>query len=114
MSSVFLDVSSSPNAPAQRLEFELFDAAAPRACANFRALCVGARAGAGGGPAATAAANTAVPDAFTDEQLAAMSKEEARTLLSEISKARRRNELDADTRKRLADDFQRILEHLKK
>jgi hypothetical protein len=38
-----------------------------------------------------------------------MSKEEARTLLSEISKARRRNELDADTRKRLADDFQRIL-----
>jgi hypothetical protein len=71
-------------------------------------------AGAGGGPAATAAANTAVPEAFTDEQLGAMSKEEARTLLSDISKARRRTDLDADTRKRLSDDFNRILEHLRK
>jgi hypothetical protein len=43
-----------------------------------------------------------------------MSKEEARTLLSDISKARRRTDLDADTRKRLSDDFNRILEHLRK
>lgn len=86
----------------------------PATDAATKPATAGSGAGAGGGPAATAAANTAVPDAFTDEQLAAMSKEEARTLLSEISKARRRNELDADTRKRLADDFQRILEHLKK
>jgi hypothetical protein len=74
----------------------------------------GSGAGAGGGPAATAQANIRVPDAFTDEQLAAMSKEEARTLLSDISKARRREDLDADTRKRLQDDFSRILEHLRK
>lgn len=70
-------------------------------------------AGAGGGPAATARANTRVPDPFTDEQLAAMSKEQARGLLSEVSRARRREDLDADTRKRLSDDFNRILEHLK-
>jgi hypothetical protein len=77
-------------------------------------VTAGSGAGAGGGPAATAQSNTRVPDAFTDEQLAAMSKEEARTLLSDISKARRREDLDADTRKRLQDDFSRILEHLRK
>ena len=71
-------------------------------------------AGAGGGPAATALANTAIPDPFTDEQLAAMSKEQARALLSDISRARRRQDVDAEVRKRLTDDFQRILEHLKK
>ena len=90
------------------------DGAATAAVGAAKPASAGSGAGAGGGPAATAAANTAVPDAFTDEQLAAMSKEEARTLLSEISKARRRNELDAETRKRLAEDFQRILDHLKK
>ena len=71
-------------------------------------------AGAGGGPSATALANTAIPEPFTDEQLAAMSKEEARALLSDISRARRRQDVDADVRKRLTDDFQRILDHLKK
>lgn len=71
-------------------------------------------AGAGGGPAATALANTAIPDPFTDEQLAGMSKEQARALLSDISRARRRQDVDAEVRKRLTDDFQRILEHLKK
>ncbi len=85
------------------------DAAKPAATAT-----AGSGAGSGGGPAATAQSNTRVPDAFTDEQLAAMSKEEARTLLSDISKARRREDLDADTRKRLQDDFSRILEHLRK
>lgn len=71
-------------------------------------------AGAGGGPAATALANTPVPDPVTDAQLSAMSKEELRTLLSDISKARRRKDLDSDTLKRLADDFDRILQQLKK
>ena len=70
-------------------------------------------AGAGGGPSATARVNTRVPDPFTDEELAAMSKEQARGLLSEVSRARRREDLDAETRKRLSDDFNRILEHLK-
>jgi len=70
-------------------------------------------AGAGGGPTATARVNTRVPDPFTDEELAAMSKEQARGLLSEVSRARRREDLDAETRKRLSDDFNRILEHLK-
>lgn len=71
-------------------------------------------AGAGGGPAATALANTPVPESVTDAQLSAMSKDELRTLLSDISKARRRKDLDADTLKRLADDFDRILQQLKK
>jgi hypothetical protein len=57
--------------------------------------------------------NTRVPDPFTDEELGAMSKEQARGLLSEVSRARRREDLDAETRKRLSDDFNRILEHLK-
>ena len=70
-------------------------------------------AGAGGGPTATARVNARVPDPFTDEELAAMSKEQARGLLSEVSRARRREDLDAETRKRLSDDFNRILEHLK-
>ncbi|MEY5060576.1 MAG: hypothetical protein RIS45_497 [Planctomycetota bacterium] len=70
-------------------------------------------AGAGGGPSATARVNTRVPDPFTDEELGAMSKEQARGLLSEVSRARRREDLDAETRKRLSDDFNRILEHLK-
>jgi hypothetical protein len=43
-----------------------------------------------------------------------MSKEELRTLLSDISKARRRKDLDSETLKRLADDFDRILQQLKK
>lgn len=71
-------------------------------------------AGAGGGPAAVAQANLRVPDPFTDEALAAMSKDEARALLSDVSKARRRADLDAETRQRLGDDFNRILERLRK
>jgi len=71
-------------------------------------------AGAGGGPAATALANTPVPDPVTDEQLNAMSKDELRTLLSDISKARRRKDLESETQKRLADDFDRILQQRKK
>jgi hypothetical protein len=55
-----------------------------------------------------------VPDPFTDDELNAMSKETARGLLSEVSRARRREDLDAETRKRLSDDFNRILERLKK
>jgi len=81
---------------------------------NGRPVTAPSGAGAGGGPAATALANTPVPDPVTDAQLSAMSKEELRTLLSDISKARRRKDLDSDTLKRLADDFDRILQQLKK
>ena len=85
----------------------------PKPADPTKPATAGSGAGAGGGPAGTAQANLAIPEPFTDAQLSAMSKEEARALLSEISKARRREELDADTRKRLTEDFQRILERLK-
>lgn len=69
-------------------------------------------AGAGGGPAAAAAANLTVPEPFTDDQLKAKSKEEARALLSELAKAKNRPDLDAETRKRVSADFKRVLDHL--
>lgn len=69
-------------------------------------------AGAGGGPGAAAAANLAVPEPFSDEELKAKSKEEARALLSELAKAKNRPDLDAETRKRVSADFKRVLDHL--
>jgi hypothetical protein len=69
--------------------------------------------GAGGGPAATAMQNTAIPDEVTDDQLKTMTKETARALLADFAKAKRRPDLDADTRKRLDVDFNRILDRLK-
>ena len=69
--------------------------------------------GAGGGPAATAMQNTVIPDPVSDEQLKAMTKETARALLADFAKAKRRPDLDTDTRKRLDVDFNRILDRLK-
>ncbi len=69
--------------------------------------------GAGGGPAATAMQNTVIPDEVTDDQLKTMTKETARALLADFAKAKRRPDLDADTRKRLDVDFNRILDRLK-
>ena len=69
-------------------------------------------AGAGGGPGAAAAANLAIPEPFSDEELKAKSKEEARALLSELAKAKNRPDLDAETRKRVSADFKRVLDHL--
>ena len=70
-------------------------------------------AGSGGGPAAAALANSVVPDSFTDEELRAMTRDQARGLLADFSRAKRRQDLDAETRKRIDDDFKRILEFLK-
>ncbi|MFM7259808.1 MAG: hypothetical protein ACKO3W_04315, partial [bacterium] len=73
----------------------------------------GSGAGAGGGPAAAALANAAVPPTFTDEELRAMTRDQARGLLADFSRAKRRADLDAETRKRIDTDFNRILDYLK-
>lgn len=70
-------------------------------------------AGAGGGPAAAALANTQIPATFTDEELRAMTRDQARGLLSDFAKAKGRADLDEATRKRLQTDFNRILDYLK-
>jgi hypothetical protein len=70
-------------------------------------------AGAGGGPAAAALANAQVPPTFTDEELRAMTRDQARGLLSDFAKAKGRADLDEATRKRLQTDFTRILDYLK-
>lgn len=44
----YLDIAIG-DAPPQRVELELFDSAAPRAAANFRALCRGDAGSAPGG-----------------------------------------------------------------
>ena len=54
-----------------------------------------------------------MPDSFTDEELRAMTRDQARGLLADFSRAKRRQDLDAETRKRIDDDFKRILEFLK-
>ncbi len=73
----------------------------------------GSGAGAGGGPAAAALANAQVPPTFSDEELRAMTRDQARGLLADFSRAKRRADLDAETRKRIDTDFNRILDHLK-
>lgn len=70
-------------------------------------------AGAGGGPAAAALANAQIPSTFTDEELRAMTRDQARGLLSDFAKAKGRADLDEATRKRLQTDFNRILDYLK-
>ena len=73
----------------------------------------GRGAGSGGGPAAAALANTVIPDTFSDDELHAMTREHARALLGPISRAKRREDIDAETRKRLDEDFARIFAYLK-
>ena len=73
----------------------------------------GSGAGAGGGPAAAALANAQVPPTFSDEELRAMTRDQARGLLADFSRAKRRADLDAETRKRIDADFNRILDYLR-
>jgi hypothetical protein len=54
-----------------------------------------------------------IPDAFTDTELAALSKPEAKELLARVARAKLRKDLDEVTTTRLRDDLYRILEHLK-
>lgn len=72
-----------------------------------------AGAGAGGGGPGANAPVAAVPGPISDEELKALSKEELQLRLSEIANARRRQDLDEDTRKRIAEDFQRVLAALR-
>jgi hypothetical protein len=50
---------------------------------------------------------------ITDEEIKAMSKEELQLRLSEIANARRRQDLDEETRARIANDFKRVLDALR-
>ncbi len=54
-----------------------------------------------------------VPGPFSDEEIKALTKGEAQTLLGEISRARQLPTLDEDTKKRLREDFQRVLARAK-
>lgn len=92
---------------------ETVDPNAPKTDAGSATATPRTGSGAGGGPGAVAAANLVIPEPFTDEQLKAMTKEQARARLGELAKAKNRADLDAETRKRLAADFNRILDYLK-
>jgi hypothetical protein len=72
-----------------------------------------AGAGAGGGGPGAAAPVAQVPPVITDEEIKAMSKEELQLRLSEIANARRRQDLDEETRTRIANDFKRVLDALR-
>jgi hypothetical protein len=88
-------------------------AGSPASGAGSTPAASGSGAGSGGGPAAAALANAQVPNSFTDEELRAMTRDQARGLLAEFSRAKRRADLDAETRKRIDTDFNRILDYLK-
>ncbi|MBI1303637.1 MAG: hypothetical protein GC172_07600 [Phycisphaera sp.] len=72
-----------------------------------------AGAGAGGGGPGAAAPVAQVPPVVTDEEIKAMSKEELQLRLSELAGARRRQDLDEQTRARVAEDFKRVLDALR-
>lgn len=54
-----------------------------------------------------------IPESPTDNELAAMSKSEANALLAKVAEARKRTDLDEETKSRLKVDFDRILTHMK-
>ena len=54
-----------------------------------------------------------IPESPTDTELGAMSKSEAKDLLTRIAEARQREDLDEETNKRLKEDFNRVLEHMR-
>jgi hypothetical protein len=54
-----------------------------------------------------------IPGPFTDDEIKALSKAEAQALLGKISRARQLPTLDDDTKKRLKDDFNRVLQRAK-
>ncbi len=54
-----------------------------------------------------------IPESPTNNELAAMSKSEAKALLTKVAEARQRKDLDDETKARLKNDFDRILTHMK-
>ena len=54
-----------------------------------------------------------IPESPTDNELAAMSKSEAKALLTKVAEARQMKDLDEETKNRLKVDFDRILTHMK-
>ncbi|MFM1822343.1 MAG: hypothetical protein RI967_609 [Planctomycetota bacterium] len=74
---------------------------------------VGAGAGGTAGPAGASQSVAPVPDAISEERLMAMSKDELNSELAALAKARRRLDLDEETKKRVLGDFNRILSRLK-
>lgn len=73
----------------------------------------GAGTGAGGGPGAIAKANLVIPDPISDDQLKAMTKPELRERLKVFAEARKREDLDPETKQRMNTDFNRLLDALK-
>jgi hypothetical protein len=73
----------------------------------------GTGAGAGGGPAVVSQSNVPVPEPISEERLMAMSKDELNAELAALAKARRRQDLDEETKKRVLGDFNRVLSRLK-
>ncbi len=55
----------------------------------------------------------AAPESPSDQQIAAMSKEEALAAASAIAKARSNKSFDEETRKRLKEDFDRLMAHIR-
>ena len=64
------------------------------------------------GPASTAVA-IQLPAEFTDDELKAMSKEQARAVIGEIAMARKQPGLEPAVLERLNKDWKRLLEFLK-
>ena len=54
-----------------------------------------------------------MPESPTDNELSAMSKAEAKALLTKVAEARQRRDLDEETKDRLKTDFDRIITHMK-
>ena len=54
-----------------------------------------------------------MPEAFTDTELATLSNPEAKELLERVARAKLRDDLDEETKKRLRTDLYRILDHIK-
>jgi Tfp pilus assembly protein PilN len=54
-----------------------------------------------------------IPESPTNNELAAMSKSEAKSLLTKVAEARQRKDLDEETKDRLKQDFDRIITHMK-
>jgi Tfp pilus assembly protein PilN len=54
-----------------------------------------------------------IPESPTNNELSAMSKSEAKALLTKVAEARQRKDLDEETKVRLKLDFDRIITHMK-
>ena len=57
--------------------------------------------------------NAEIPEPLTDGDIQAMTRQEAQQMLSAVSRARQRSDIDSQTRKRLAEEFSKLLEKIR-